>query len=245
MALGIQTEANTGNFAPILKYDAKAGRFFRVDRSQDASGNWVKNDVDITQGLSMVMDLAQIEVGWISFSATGPVFVLGKVGAPIPPRPEGVDSEGRPAFKQGFRAKVKLAKSCGGDVRDWAHTAKAVLSVIDDMHSVYLNAPEAGQGKLSVLKLIETIPIKTMIKTPQGMTSNTNYAPRFEIASWIDRPSDLPLSNGAPHAATAPNAGAYRGASPSEATKVPPPVHAAQAAPVRQQNAASDIGAEF
>lgn len=231
MALGIQTESNSGNFTPILKYDAKAGRFFRVDRSQDASGNWVKDDVDITQGASFIMDLAQIEVGWISFAATGPVFVLGRVGAPIPPRPEGTDSEGRPAFKQGFRAKVKLAKSCGGDVRDWAHTAKAVLSVIDDMHNVFLSAPEAKAGKLPVLKLLGTAPIKT----GSGTKSSTNYAPRFEIASWIDRPADMPLVNGA----------AYEPrmvANVKTPGQVPPPVHAAQAAPQAQAEVA---GAEF
>jgi hypothetical protein len=48
MALGLQTESSGGgDFTPIIKFDARAGRMFRVDREQDASGSWNTENVEV------------------------------------------------------------------------------------------------------------------------------------------------------------------------------------------------------
>lgn len=228
MALGIQTESSEGgNFLPIIKYDARAGRFFRRDRSQDGGGAWVTDDVDITNVLQMVMDFAAIEVGYISFTGGTPDFRLVPIGHPLPPRPADKDDKGQPLFKQGFRCKVKLAKSCGGDVREWSHTAKVVLSAVDAIHDAYTSAPEAAQGKLPIVKCTGATPIKS--------GQSTNYQPVLEIAGWVDRPEGLPLPAQTGHAAPAAQPQAQQPA--PQAPYVPPP---AQRVPE-----AASAGAEF
>ena len=98
-----------GEFVPVLKYDAKAGRFFRVDRVQDADGNYTSDQVDITQIVKFIADFENIEVGNISFMAgQAPDFQLVRMGDAVPPSP----SDGH---KYGIRFMLKLAKDCGGD----------------------------------------------------------------------------------------------------------------------------------
>src|SRR5690606_30386892 len=159
------------------------------------------------------MDLENIEVGWINFETT-PEFRLVPLGQPLPPKPGD-------KFRQGFRTRIKLAKSIGGDVREFSHTAKAVLGAVDALHDAYVAAPESRAGKLPVVKLAGTTPIKT--KTPQGTT--TNYAPVLEIVQWIDRPEDMALSEKAEPAQTAPASNGANGAA-----HVPPPPPATTAA---------------
>ena len=64
---GFSTEmSGGGDFTPIVKYDSRAGRIFRVDRVQTNDG-FVSDPVDITQGFKAVFDFENIEVGWIDF----------------------------------------------------------------------------------------------------------------------------------------------------------------------------------
>lgn len=181
MALGLQTESGGGDYTPVAKYDARAGRFFRIDRFQDGAGNWSSDDVDITQGFQAVMDLENIEVGWMLFAAgVAPQWNMVPLGQPLPARPSD-------QHKQGFRMKMKLGKSCGGDVREFASQAKAVLGAVDALHTAYVEGAKANPGKLPVVAMTGTTAIKT---TGKGQTS-TNYAPVFEIKSWVDRPAEL------------------------------------------------------
>ena len=77
MALGINTQGSVGGeFLPIVKFDCRAGRMFRRDRE-----NGENTDVDITKSFKAVMDLDNIEVGWIDFDTGGaPSFALGPIG---------------------------------------------------------------------------------------------------------------------------------------------------------------------
>jgi len=95
MALGISSNYNGGDIKPFIKYDAKAGRLFRVDRVQQNDGTYATDTVEITDTAQMAIDLANIRVGWINYTTQGPVrrlVVLGK--EPIPPRPEDKNAEG-------------------------------------------------------------------------------------------------------------------------------------------------------
>jgi hypothetical protein len=181
MALGISTESGGGDYLPIIKFDSRAGRLFRVDRSQGANG-WESDQVDITGNASFVADLENISVGWMLFAAGGrPDFKMARLGAPRPARPS-------QEYREGFKLIVKLAKDCGGDVREIASNAKAVIGAIDLLHTKYEEGAKTNPGKLPVVKLTGSRPIKTT--TPQGST--TNYAPVFEIVKWVARPADLP-----------------------------------------------------
>lgn len=181
MALGLQTESGGGEYNPVCKYDARAGRFFRVDRTQDSGGNWQTNNVEITNGFQAVMDLENIQVGWMMFAANiAPQFTLVPLGDPFPDKPS--DNH-----KQGFRLMMKLGKSSGGDVREFASTAKAVIGAIDALHDQYTKEKAANPGKLPIVSMISTVPV---VSQGRGQSS-TNYAPVFHIEKWIDRPAEL------------------------------------------------------
>ena len=215
MAFGFSYESNAGEIVPVLKFDARAGRFFRVDRSDGQN-----NPVDITQKFKAVMDFENVEVGYINFPAgAAPEFRMVPIGSPMPENPGG-------KFRQGIRMMLKLGKDCGGDIREIATTAKAVLNAFDTCHNEYLAGAKANRDKLPVVELDvddngnkRIIPIETRGKDERGNpVKTTNYAPVFKIASWVNRPDDLvfvPKGGGAaPASAPAPTTPPSTGSTP-------------------------------
>lgn len=186
MALGLQTGGG-GDFnrTPIIKYDARAGRIFRIDRSND-SGAWETNQVEITQGFQAVMDLENIEVGWMHFPAgDAPSFLLVKLGEPFPDKPS-------TDHRQGFRVLMKLGKSSGGDLREMAANAAVSIAGIDALHTDYEAQKAAHPGQLPVVTLETTTAITKSGKDAQGKAqSSTNYQPVWKIVKWVDRPKEL------------------------------------------------------
>jgi hypothetical protein len=176
MALGLQTESSGGgDFLPIVKYDGRAGRFFRRDRE-----NMENTDVDITSKFKAVFDMENIEVGFVRFvPGAAPDFVLVPLGAPLPAKPSD-------DHKQCFRILVKLGNDCGGDVRELSSSAKVAIKGLDALHEAYLTGEKKNPGKLPVVVLKDTVAITT-----EGKQKSTNYQPVFEIVSWAPRPKDL------------------------------------------------------
>ena len=203
-----------GSFTPYAKFDARAGRWFTKSES---------GDIDITDGFTAVFDFAQIEVGWMMFAAgVAPVYVTQDISLGVPAKPASGD------FKQGFKMNIALPSAiAGGGAREVSSTAKALIGVIDRLHTEYSNAPEKSEGKLPVLKMNGTTVVET--KGPNGTTRN--YAPNLVIAAWVDRPATLP-KKGAPVVAAAPAPAATPPATGS--TAVPPP--APKAAPAAAAN---------
>ena len=183
MALGISTEPSTGEgFMGYVQFDAKAGRAFRPDRTQDSAGAWQTDKVEITNDFVAIMDFENLQVGWIAYPAgSAPIMHLVPLGQPIPAKPEG------DKFKQGFQMTIKLGKDCGGDVRTFSHTAKAVLGPIDDLHDQYVKGVKEHPGQLPVVKLVKTVPITS----GSGDKKSTSYSPVFEIVKWADRPAEM------------------------------------------------------
>lgn len=173
---GFSTEPCAGgDFLPVLKYDARAGRFFRVDRV-NTGGGFVSEQVDVTHGFKAVFDLENIETGWINFNTGGaPDFQLVPMGQPLPTRP----SEGH---KNGVRLMVKLGKEVGGEkpIREVSATARAFLSGLEALYLDYQAQRAGHEGKLPIVTLETTVPIKT----GQGAQQSTNYQPRFKIVGW-------------------------------------------------------------
>jgi hypothetical protein len=161
---------------------------FRVDRSQGGDGTWQTDKVEITNTVQMVMDLANIRVGWINYTAQGPVRKLVVLGQePIPPRPDDKNAEGKPAFKQGFEVNLLLDKASGGGApRVFGSAAGCVIEAMDALHDAYTAAPESKAGKLPIVKIAGVQPVKA--------GQSTNYKPTFAIVNWIDRP--VPLNGG-------------------------------------------------
>lgn len=169
--------AGGGDFNDIIKYDARAGRIFRVDRADSGE----KTTVDITRSFKAIFDFENVEVGWMLLAIGGaPDFRMVPYGAAMPARPT-------PEHKQGIRMKVKLHASCGGDIRELAGTANAFLTGINAVHDAYLAGAGANPGKLPVVVLEDTVGIESKGK---GQKS-TNYQPVFAIAGWAPRPADM------------------------------------------------------
>lgn len=230
MALGLQTETNGGDFLDRIQYDAKAGRFFRIDRSQDAGGNWISNQTEIPLPTKLAMDIEEIEVGWMKF-AGGVDFKMAVFGQPMPPDPGVVGSDGKPLYKQGFRVRV-YTKDMG--VRHWNHSAKCVIGNMDALHSQYLAERDQHPGEVPIVVIAKTVPVTT----GSGERKSTNYAPLMTIDRWIPLPDAMKAEragskgNGNGHTAPAPS----QENPPWENEPVPPPA-AQQPA---QQNALGD-----
>lgn len=183
MGLGLNySSGGGGDILPFVKFDARAGRFFRRDRTQDSTGSYTNNDVDITNSFKAVVDLENVEVGFMKFgNGAAPEFALVKLGDPMPHKPA---AEG---FKQGARMMMKLHADCGGDVREISGNAAAFLKGVDELHTAYENQKGANVGKLPIVTLKTTIPITS----GSGQKKSTNYQPVFEIVGWAPRPNDL------------------------------------------------------
>lgn len=224
MALGINTSSNQADIISIIKYDARAGRFSRVDRQNNGT-EWETEQVDITAGFVAVFDLENIEVGWMNFNTGGaPLFHLVKLGENSGQCPSA-------GFKEGFRIMLKLGKEAGGDVREWCSVAKTTIGALDGLHNAYLDGVKANSGMLPVVAMKSAHPVKTA--APGGKTQ-TNYAPVFEITKWVPRPADLvwkaknasASGNGAPAASPAPSGPAATGATLASPPKAASPTTA-------------------
>ena len=175
MALGLPTETKSaGDILPIVKYDAKGGDLIAVNRVQGEDGQWTKTEVEVEMPTNFVMDMENIEVGWLSFATGAPDFVMAKVGEPMPGKP----SEDH---KQAFRLRIG---STDLGLREFSHSAKTVLRSMDDLHSRYLEEKGQHAGLMPVVAIEGTETIK--IQSPNGELRFK--APKWSIVSWVDRP---------------------------------------------------------
>jgi hypothetical protein len=199
MALGFDYGSEGGDFNDIVKYDARAGRIFRVDRADGVS-----ESVEI-HNFKAVFDIAHMEVGWINFSAgSAPEFRMAPRFAPFPDRPS-------PAFKKGVRCMIKLNKEHGGSVREIAGNSNAILGGFDELTDDYDAQVKANPGKVPVVIIESTTPVTS----GNGEKKSTNYRPKFKITAWVNRPEDL-VSNWAPEKKPEPQQTQQQGKTPPE-----------------------------
>ena len=179
MALGLNiAEAgdggSTGDIIPIIKYDAKGGDLIAVNRHQADDGQWVKDEVEISLPTNFVMDMENIEVGWLAFIGGRPDFVMAKLGEPMPAKPS-------KEHKQAFRLRIGSTE-CG--LREFSHSAKTVLRPMNELHDKYVAEKEGHKGLMRVVKWAGVERVKV-----QGKEGELVFkAPIWEIESWVDRP---------------------------------------------------------
>jgi hypothetical protein len=177
MALGFSTEASTGGskFLPVVKFDAKSGDMICINREPGQKpGEWEKTEVEVELPTKVVIDFENLEVGWISFAPTYSA-VMVKAGEKFPTQPT-------PDHKQAVRAKV-FFKEHG--LREFSPTSKTVLRVIDKLHDEYLSAADKNAGKMPVISINGTKPVK--ITTPQGELRFK--VPDMVISGWTEPPA--------------------------------------------------------
>lgn len=179
MALGFSTETSSSGskFLPVVKFDAKAGEFIAVNRTPgESAGTWDKEEVEISLPTKVVMDMAELEVGWISFVPTYSC-VMVKAGEKLPPQPSA-------DHKHSVRVKL-FFKDHG--LRELTPTSKTVLRALDQLHDQYLAGADKNAGKMPVVTIHGTETKK--VSTPQGELRFK--IPKWEITGWTDAPAGM------------------------------------------------------
>jgi hypothetical protein len=179
MALGFtETSSSSGDYLPIIKFSAKDGSLVRQDRHQGPDGTWEKSETEMDLPVKVVMDLEEIEVGYIAFLATGPDFHMVKVGQAKPPAPS-------PEHKEGFRVRL-YNKDLG--LREMSSSSKIVRNQMNALHDQWLAGKSDNAGKLPVVEITgsERITIETKNQGTQAFR-----APKWSIVSWIERPAGM------------------------------------------------------
>ena len=192
MSLGLQTEATSGgDIVPIIKFDAKAGEFLAVNREQQADGTWESHTVKQELPFKFIMDLENIEVGWLSFASGAPDFVMVRLGEKMPAKPT-------EDHKQAFRVRL-YNKTLG--MRVFSHSAKTVVRTMDALHTQYEAERGANAGKLPVIEVPKCETIKTQ-------NDRRFKVPVWKIVSWVDDPGvfgdSSPAEDPAPQSDPAP-----------------------------------------
>lgn len=220
----IRPASSGGDFLPIIKYNAQAGIFTRIDRVD--SGNGFESVPTMIEGsdFKAQFDLEHAETGWIDF-ATGtiPSFVMIKMsalekGAAFPIQPT-------EKHKNGIRVMIKLASDIADGtprIREFAGNSQALLLAFAGLFEQYDAGRAANPGLLPVV-MLDGKPMP--VKSGSGMKTSTNFHPKFRITGWAPRgdlaprPGSQPAGNG--HAATqvAPATGARPAAPPAAKPK--------------------------
>lgn len=177
MAIGLELEKKEGgSFLPVLKFDAKAGDFIAVNREPQSDGTWDKTEIEIEKPFKFVVDMENLEVGWISFKPGAVNFTLSRIGERLPPQPT-------PDHKQGVRMKIFM-KDHG--LREFSHTSKNVLRAINSLHDSYIAGAEKNPGKMPVVEVSGTEVIKLQTKDQGELRFRV---PKWSITAWIDPPA--------------------------------------------------------
>lgn len=211
-----------GQFLGRIQYDTRVGFWKIVRRIQHSDGSWGDEDNEPFKNPTFLVDFGSLEVGFIKF-ASPPAFVLVPYGHELPARPQemraGDDGRQVNAFLPGFRIKVCSPKLFSdNDAYHFAHTAKTVLTPMDDLHQRFLKAPEAATGLVPLVACTGTSVITA------GRQGAKFYAPEFTIQRWMERPECFgertvppPSSPAAPASAASKPASASRHVGPPAA----------------------------
>ena len=161
------------DFTPYLKYNAKAGRFYIRPAG-------VTEDIEIVNP-RLAIDMANIRTGWVCFQeGLGPEKVWDATLAQAAPRPAG-DKK----WKRGFEVMVfgpDRAGAAGSAIiglREWSSNAGNANTGINKMYEAYEAGMVANPGKVPVYVGVGVTPITGAY--------GTNYEPRFELKSWVER----------------------------------------------------------
>lgn len=176
MALGfVFKNDGRGDFLPIIKFAATAGEFLVENRSPNGDGTWSRDYDELKLPIKLVMDLGDIDVGWLSFASGAPDFQMVKVGDKMPAQPS-------PEHKEAFRVKV-FNKSLG--LREFSQSSKNVMRAMEDLHNQFEAERGANMGKMPIVEISEILTIK--YKKQDGSDGRVKV-PAWKIVSWIDAP---------------------------------------------------------
>lgn len=190
---------NGGDRTPILKFSAKDGSFIAADRIQ-VDGRWETQERELDLPLTVVMDMAELEMGWIAFKPA-PDFVMVKAGEPQPTKPS-------QDHKWGFR--IRLANKDIG-LRELSSSSKNVYQRMIPVFQAYEAGKAQNPGKVPIVQITGT---DRVVQQLTDGSSQTWRVPQWELSGWADRPASL---DGGQEPAAAVSAPPVPAMSPAEA----------------------------
>lgn len=163
MALNFGTAPS--DFLPYLKFNAKAGRFYKRE-----------NDMDVeVEKPTFVADFANLQTGWFCYAeGQAPSITLDPSLEVIAPKPSD-------KHKRGFKVEI-FAKQVGGLV-EFASASMHACKAIGEVYDAYEAGKAANAGKLPVIACTSVQPQKDKL--------GTNYKPVFEITKWVEKPVEF------------------------------------------------------
>jgi hypothetical protein len=208
MALsGLKTNTE---FLPSIRFNARDGAFFRVDRSLDAEGKWANELININEALAtegVLMDITNIQLGWLRFEGMVDIVTQHHSLGPIP-QPSDL-------HKEGIKLELWLPKSTseGSPLREFSHTAAGVKNAINELHTAW----ERGAENIDPVEREagEIVPLVKVVIDSFKTKNGTFKKPIFEIAGWVPRPVEWTMSvpvaatPAAPQMADAPASGTW------------------------------------
>ena len=170
----------SGDFLPIITFAATTGEWLAHNSVNDGSG-WVRSRSEIDVPTKVVMDLDNIEEGWILIGQGHVDMAMAKHGEGVPDRPS-------VEHKAGFR--ITLGNKALG-VRQFSHTAKTVRGAISKLHDQWIRERADNPGKLPVVEIAKSETIEM-----EGRNGILRFkAPSFSIVGWTANTALQKLGN--------------------------------------------------
>jgi hypothetical protein len=177
-AMAIGKRRTGGETTPLLKFDARVGRFYVQDRVLEG-GSWQTVQADVSDGFRAIFDLPNLQQGWVAFpKGEPPSAVLFPAGAEIgdPPSDD---------HKQGLRVLAVLEGETAA--RELTSTAIALWAGMDALHDAYLAAAPDHPNELPVVELAGVHEVK-------NKGGGVSHQPTFRIVGWTTRPPGMPAT---------------------------------------------------
>jgi len=159
--------AAQGDFLPFLKYNAKAGRFYKKEGDSEVE----------VQSPVFVADFANIKTGWFFYAeGMAPNVVFDESLTQPAAKPSD-------KHKRGFKVNIFSKTIFDGGVAEFASASMHACAAMNDLYTQYEAAANANVGKVAVVKCTGATPMKDKM--------GTNYRPVFTIEKWVARPVEL------------------------------------------------------
>lgn len=165
--MGLNIVSQGGNFDPWVKYNGKAGRFYKKGPNGE--------EVEVINPV-FVADFDNIKTGWIYFAAgTAPDRVWDASLSQPAPKP----SENH---KRGFSLRLFSNAHFDG-VGELSSSSMHLCSAVNDLYTAFEAGRAQNPGMLPVVKYTGSTPMKDK--------KGTNYRPNFIIEKWVARPAEF------------------------------------------------------
>lgn len=164
--MGLNLGSAGGDFAPYVRYNSKAGRWY------------VKGDPEDTEvaNPTFVADFAKIKTGWILLAeGMAPSIIYDPSLTQAAPKPSD-------KHKRGFTLPVFSQQAFGGVV-EFTSASMHVCQTVNELYAQFEAGAAANPGALPVVQCTGSLPMKD----PKG----TNFKPTLVILKWVPRPVDF------------------------------------------------------